>query len=461
MQEIKLSKTEINVAVGEGDISYVTMYPATAPDKGEIWHSSDDGVATVDYEGYIVGVSEGECVVTVTSRDNPSVKAEIKVKVTDKNKVREIKLSKYEINVAVGSGDISMVTMLPETAKDKREIWRSSDDAVATVDYEGYIVGVSEGECVVTVTSVNNPSVKAEIKVTVTDKNKVRDIKLSKYEINIPVGGGDISMVTMLPETAKDKREIWYSSDESVAIVDNEGYVIGVSEGKCEVTVVSVNNHDVKAVIQVTVGSGTTSSTTTTTTTTTTSTTNTTSTTTTTTTHIVQVIDGVTYIDGILLVNKEYALPEDYNPGMMKNCSLQFSKMVAAAAEDGIELYMSSGFRSYDYQSAIYNNYVSVYGAEEADRFSAKPGHSEHQSGLAIDVNIIDQSFAGTPEAKWLAENAHRFGFIIRYPEGKEDITGYMYEPWHIRYLGVHTANAVYESGLTLEEYLGVNVQTW
>ena len=118
---------------------------------------------------------------------------------------------------------------------------------------------------------------------------------------------------------------------------------------------------------------------------------------------------------------------------------------------------MSSAFRSYDYQNTLYNNYVSWYGKEQADTFSARAGYSEHQTGLAIDVNTIDDSFAYTPEAVWLAQHAHEYGFIIRYPKGKESITGYQYEPWHIRYLGIETATAVYNSGLTLEEYLGID----
>ena len=107
-------------------------------------------------------------------------------------------------------------------------------------------------------------------------------------------------------------------------------------------------------------------------------------------------------------------------------------------------------------QERIYNNYVAIDGIVKADTYSARPGHSEHQTGLAIDVNSIDYTFLNTPECEWLAKNAHKFGFIIRYPKGKEAVTGYSYEPWHIRFLGVDTATAVYNSGLCLEEYLGI-----
>jgi LAS superfamily LD-carboxypeptidase LdcB len=131
--------------------------------------------------------------------------------------------------------------------------------------------------------------------------------------------------------------------------------------------------------------------------------------------------------------------------------------MIADAYADGITLWICSGYRSYSYQSKLYNNYVYTDGKAAADTYSARPGHSEHQTGLAADINSADESFAGTPEAKWLAANCWKYGFIIRYPKGKESITGYIYEPWHIRYLGKENAKLVYESGLTLEEYLGID----
>ena len=131
--------------------------------------------------------------------------------------------------------------------------------------------------------------------------------------------------------------------------------------------------------------------------------------------------------------------------------------MVSDAKKEGLSITYTSGFRSYAYQDALYKDYVSQYGQAAADRFSARAGHSEHQTGLAIDVNTADDSFTGTPEAYWLEKHAHEYGFIVRYPAGKEAVTGFQYEPWHIRYLGVQTATAVYNSGLTLEEYLGID----
>lgn len=173
-------------------------------------------------------------------------------------------------------------------------------------------------------------------------------------------------------------------------------------------------------------------------------------------THDIQVIDGATYVDGILIVNKTYSLPSDYAPGVVPEAQSAFDEMAAAAAQEGIKLYVYSGYRSYWRQQTIYNNYAAQRGQAEADRVSSRPGHSEHQTGLTFDVNTTEFSFGSTPEAAWLAEHCAEYGFIIRYPEDKEDVTGYEYEPWHIRYLGVETAQAVKASGLCLEEYLGV-----
>lgn len=165
----------------------------------------------------------------------------------------------------------------------------------------------------------------------------------------------------------------------------------------------------------------------------------------------------VTYINGILVVNKTYGLPADYNPGENPEARAAFDRMAAAAKAEGLNIYIASGFRSYDHQTRTYSRYVYYDGQENADTYSARPGYSEHQTGLAFDMNSVDDSFAGTPEALWVNEHCHEYGFIVRYQKGKEEITGYQYEPWHVRYLGVDVATDVYNSGLTLEEYLGID----
>lgn len=180
-------------------------------------------------------------------------------------------------------------------------------------------------------------------------------------------------------------------------------------------------------------------------------------------------INGVTYIDGILVVNKTYALPSDYRPsnsGDYQYCTTcltpetinAFNEMQADAQALGLNLYISSGFRSYSYQENLYNNYVAQDGKEEADTYSARPGHSEHQTGLAFDLNTIDDSFAYTAEGKWVAENCYKYGLILRYPKGKEQETGYQYESWHLRYVGNELAQKLYNNGnwITLEEHFKI-----
>ena len=167
--------------------------------------------------------------------------------------------------------------------------------------------------------------------------------------------------------------------------------------------------------------------------------------------------DGITYVDGILIANKTYALPASYNPGgLLSECSEAFNRMQSDAAAAGLTIWNASGFRSYDLQQSLYTRYSNRDGKAAADRYSARPGHSEHQTGLAIDLNEITSSFANTAEGKWIAQNCWRYGFILRYMEGKEAQTGYMYEPWHIRYVGVEAAEKIYASGLCLEEYYGI-----
>lgn len=168
--------------------------------------------------------------------------------------------------------------------------------------------------------------------------------------------------------------------------------------------------------------------------------------------------DGVTYIDGYLIANKTYSLPQTYGNGLTSETQSAFKTMAAAAKEDGLNIYISSGFRSYSHQKNLYNRYVKRDGKDKADTYSARAGHSEHQSGLAFDVNIISDAFIGTPEAIWLAGNCYKYGFILRYPQGKTKETGYQFEPWHFRYVGTELASKLYNGGdwISMEEYFGI-----
>ncbi len=164
-------------------------------------------------------------------------------------------------------------------------------------------------------------------------------------------------------------------------------------------------------------------------------------------------IDGVTYVGGILIANKQFALPKNYGDSLDSEAYTAYVRMKRAS---GYDMKIVSGFRSYEKQESTFSYWCSIDGEDVAETYSARPGHSEHQTGLAMDITSLSQSYGKTAEGRWLAENCYLYGFIIRYPKGKSDITGYMYEPWHVRYLGISTAKLVSDSGLTLEEFLGV-----
>ncbi|MDO0978793.1 M15 family metallopeptidase [Staphylococcus hominis] len=172
--------------------------------------------------------------------------------------------------------------------------------------------------------------------------------------------------------------------------------------------------------------------------------------------------DGRTYVDGILIVNKDIGLPSNYNPGEDPKAQQALQQLFSAAQKEGINLYKISGYRSYPTQVQLYNRYAARDGKKAADKYSARPGYSEHQTGLTFDIGGVNSdknlyaSFGKTKEGQWIAKNAHKYGFIVRYPKGKEKVTGYQYEPWHLRYLGKDTATKVYQSGKTLEEYVGL-----
>ncbi len=168
--------------------------------------------------------------------------------------------------------------------------------------------------------------------------------------------------------------------------------------------------------------------------------------------------DGVTFVGGVPVVNKTYGLPADYHPGgLTDECAEAFAAMQAAAGAEDVILYEASGFRSYETQERLYENYVAQDGQEAADRYSARPGFSEHQTGLAIDLNDVSDTFGDTPEGKWVAAHAAEYGFILRYPADKEEQTGYQYEPWHIRYVGEELAQNITDRGLCFEEYFGIS----
>ena len=315
----------------------------------------------------------------------------------------------------------------------------------------------------VIITTTTDPALTTTVATTTTapaEPENNSDFKLDKYVIELAVGGKDMPRVQEYPEGSGEWNENWSSSDENIATVDKWGNITGVAEGECTITLRdgldTTQEVNIKVIVK---GKSETASE---------------EATTGATTEPQSADVGEApapsrinvaeahYEGDTLIVNKTYSLPQSYDPGDLDpTCKEWFYKLANGAAKDGLNIYISSGYRSYDYQSQIYNNYVGIYGTETADTFSARPGNSEHQSGLAIDVNIIDDSFAGTPEAIWLAEHCWEYGFIIRYPENKQAITGYKYEPWHIRYVGSAISKQIHDMGgdTTLEELFGITSQ--
>ncbi len=397
---------------------------------------------------------------------------------TDKKEVSKVEsqtltAEKTSINITVGETTFVNVTASPN--KDDKLNWETSDEKIAVVDGIGNITALGEGKCVIMARSESDKNAVQSIKVTVSPKkeaasstqnnqnddndqptitylesdegqnmlpqdnepkSKVESVTPSVDRIRVAVGQTAQLTATVSPINVDSYEVKWATSNDFIATIDEGGMITANEEGSCTITVTSVSNPDAKAEVEVEV-----------------------------TKPVVTAREDEEelpkqelYIDGILIVNKSYSLPKDYNPGgLTGECAAAFERLRMGAAEDGITIYLSSGFRSYETQNYLYNGYVYYYGQSMADTFSARPGHSEHQTGLAIDCNIISDAFIGTPEAMWLAEHCHEYGFIIRYPQGKESITGYKYEPWHIRYVGEENAQKIFESGLTLEEYFGID----
>ncbi|MGE5456267.1 MAG: D-alanyl-D-alanine carboxypeptidase family protein [Ignavibacteriales bacterium] len=195
--------------------------------------------------------------------------------------------------------------------------------------------------------------------------------------------------------------------------------------------------------------------------------------------YIVIIILFILYIkedgfinDNLILVNKENGLPSDYVPSDLEHIDIKFSnenkylkneakqqyeKLSSDALALGYKIVVVSAYRDYKYQYELHNEYVKNKGIEYALLCSAKPGYSEHQTGLAIDVmgsNNDYDLFEDSIEFNWMKDNAHKYGYILRYPKDKIEITGYKYEPWHYRYVGIKPATEIYNNDLTLEEYI-------
>ena len=173
----------------------------------------------------------------------------------------------------------------------------------------------------------------------------------------------------------------------------------------------------------------------------------------------------------LVLINKKIRLPSSYAPAdlvdisgftgakLLVETADKLLQMLAAAKSEGLDLTIVSAYRSYQDQVSVFNGWVASAGLKNAESFSAKPGFSQHQLGTAVDIGAVGKStfsdsFGKTPEGMWLEGNSYKYGFVISYPAGKETVTGYSYEPWHFRYIGVNNAQTMVNAGLILEEYL-------
>lgn len=182
--------------------------------------------------------------------------------------------------------------------------------------------------------------------------------------------------------------------------------------------------------------------------------------------------------DILMINNKFYKLPTDYVPDDLVNVKNwyaygntpklreeaynAFIEMYNAAKEQNLTIIINSSYRSYEYQEGLYNDYLERHGKEYTDAYAARPGHSEHQTGLTIDVTTYGadgDTFDQTDEFKWLQDNAHLYGFILRYPKDKEYLTGYNYESWHYRYVGVDTATIIHDNNITFDEYYAYYIE--
>lgn len=352
--------------------------------------------------------------------------------------VTDIKIESDTIELNKNQTKNINISILPDNATNTNLFFEYNNDGVS-ISSEGVLTASKSGEYKVRV-SVKNENISKEINVKVNEI--AENIEVNKNSVALYVAGKTKIEAKVMPEGAINNELEYISSDSNIAVVDESGNITAKNVGKCNIEIktrkepiVKTNvNVEVKAVP---VNNNVTSSA------------NNNS-------NNSQISNGFTYVNGILVVNKKYSLPSTYNPGVNQAALNAYYSLKDGAQKAGYAMPLLSGFRSYSTQVGLYNRYVSMYGQAAADTFSAKPGHSEHQTGLSFDVGSIDDNYGSTPAGKWLENNCYKYGFIIRYPQNKQNITGYQYEPWHIRYLGNPTATNVYNSGLCLEEYLGI-----
>lgn len=466
---------EITLRVGHSQQIKVKTEPADT-EYALSYVSGDTSVATVSLDGKVTAVKNGKTEITVSSGElSDTITVNVK-----KDIIESLDVSLAALSLDGGEEQKVEAKLTPADAKDVKLSWKSADTDVATVDKNGVVKGVNTGETTVTLTD-SVTGLSKDISVTVNGLELPESMKFDKDSVTIEVGDVYNSVLKFTPEDITYTGAIYYTSDSSVASVTNEGVITAKSAGNCTIEAYYENDYRLVATMEVTVidsfpitSQETTAPETPSPETTTPDTepepepepeTDPPASSTPAPapeysgSHKMEVIDGITYFDGVMIANKTYTLPASYNPGVQPEAMDAFYDMQAAAAADGISLWILSSFRSYEDQDVIYNRYVAQDGRDAADTYSSRPGHSDHQTGYTFDLNSLEQDFQYDPAGQWLDKNCYKYGFIIRYPKGKESSTGYMYEPWHVRYIGVDLATKVTQSGLSLEEYFGITSQ--
>ncbi|ATW24936.1 Ig-like domain-containing protein [Candidatus Formimonas warabiya] len=240
---VSLNKSSISIETGSTETLVATISPENAANKAVTWTSSDEGIATVDSDGTVIGVGAGETIITVTTVDG-SFTADCEVTVTEAQPiaVTGVSLNKSSISIETGSTETLVATISPENAANKAVTWTSSDEGIATVDSDGTVTGVGAGEAIITVTTVDG-SFTEDCEVTVTEAQPiaVTGVSLNKSSISINTGSTETLMATISPENAANKAVIWTSSDEEIATVDSDGTVTGVGAGETIITVTTVD----------------------------------------------------------------------------------------------------------------------------------------------------------------------------------------------------------------------------
>lgn len=464
---------EITLRVGHSQQIKVKTEPADT-EYALSYVSGDTSVATVSLDGKVTAVKNGKTEITVSSGElSDTITVNVK-----KDIIESLDVSLAALSLDGGEEQKIDAKLTPADAKDVKLSWKSADTDVATVDKNGVVKGVNTGETTITLTD-SITGLSKDITVTVNGLELPESMKFDKDSVTVEVGDVYNSVLKFTPEDITYTGAIYYTSDSSVASVTNEGVITAKSAGNCTIEAYYENDYRLVASMEVTVidpfpitSQETTAPETPSPETTTPDTepepepeTDPPASSTPAPapeysgSHKMEVIDGITYFDGVMIANKTYTLPASYNPGVQPEAMDAFYDMQAAAAADGISLWILSSFRSYEDQDVIYNRYVAQDGRDAADTYSSRPGHSDHQTGYTFDLNSLEQDFQYDPAGQWLDKNCYKYGFIIRYPKGKESSTGYMYEPWHVRYIGVDLATKVTQSGLSLEEYFGITSQ--